>query len=84
MQIDRDNPYEGKVQFFWGVGKPIIHEDSVYMGLAKVGSFGDGFMASSEGIFVKSSNILTESSPERIEWETLPDGDRGQERFWVK
>lgn len=77
MQIDRDNPYEGKVQFFWGVGKPIIHEDSVYMGLAKVGSFGDGFMASSEGIFVKSSNILTELSPERIEWETLPDGDQG-------
>jgi hypothetical protein len=77
MQIDYDNPYEGELQFFWGVGKPIIHEGSVYMGLAKVGSFGEGFMASSEGIFVKSVNLLSEQDPTRIEWETLPDGQRG-------
>lgn len=77
MQIDRDNPYGGKVQFFWGVGKPIIHEGAVYMGLAKVGRFGVGFMAVSEGIFLKSDNLLTEDDPANIRWETLPDGERG-------
>jgi hypothetical protein len=77
MQIDRDNPYGGKVQFFWGVGKPVIHAEAVYIGLAKVGSFGVGFMASSEGIFLKSTNILTETNPELVVWETLPDGEQG-------
>ncbi|WP_165452305.1 sialidase family protein [Paenibacillus thalictri] len=77
MQIDRDNPYGGAVQYFWGVGKPIVHEGAVYMGLAKVGRFGDGFMATSEGIFLKSANILTESDPARIKWETLPEGESG-------
>lgn len=77
MAIDRNNPYGGEPQFFWGVGKPIIHQGAVYMGLAKVGSFGEGFMASSEGFFMKSINILTERDASRLEWETLPDGDYG-------
>ncbi|THF73596.1 exo-alpha-sialidase [Cohnella fermenti] len=77
MEIDRRNPYRGSVQFFWGVGKPCIHENDVYIGLAKVGGFGVGFMTSSEGVFLKSNNLLHESDPERIKWETLPDGDRG-------
>lgn len=77
MKIDRDNPYGGEIQFFWGVGKPIVHEGAVYMGLAKVGSFGEGFMASSEGIVMKSVNIWSEADPANIEWETLPDGDAG-------
>lgn len=75
--IDRRNPYGGELRFFWGVGKPIIHNGSVYVGFAKVGRFGDGFMAESEGYFLCSSNILTEDDPESIEWETLPDGDVG-------
>lgn len=76
-KIDRDNPYGGKVQFFWGVGKPIVHGNAAYFGFAKVGSFGLPFMESSEGWFIKSTNILTERDPDRIEWELLPDGDVG-------
>lgn len=26
---------------------------------------------------LKSSNILTENDPEKIKWETLPDGNKG-------
>jgi hypothetical protein len=77
FEIDRNNPYRGDVQFFWSVCKPVVHKGSLYIGLAKVGSFGDGFMESSEGAFVRSDNLLTEQDPSLIRWETLPDGDVG-------
>lgn len=77
MEIDRENAYGGDVQFFWNVGKPFIHEGAAYVSLHKVGGFGHGFFTSSEGVLLKSENILTESDPEKIEWITLPDGDQG-------
>jgi len=77
MRVDLENPYEGKVMFFWGVGKPCITSRGVYIGMAKVGRFGHGFMTCSEGVFIHSDNILTESDPAKIHWETLPDGDEG-------
>lgn len=77
FDIDRRNPYGGEVRFFWGVGKPIVAEGSVLMGLAKVGRFGHGFMSESEGFFVRSDNLATEPDPARVEWLTLPDGEVG-------
>ncbi len=77
MKIDRENPYKGEVQFFWGVGKPIIHEGSVYFGFNKIGRFGAGFIEISQCCFLKSDNILTVTDPEKIRWDTLPDGDSG-------
>ncbi|HEY3331001.1 MAG TPA: exo-alpha-sialidase [Capsulimonadaceae bacterium] len=77
FEIDRNNPYQGKVRFFWGVSKPLTEAGNVYIGLHKVGSFGEGFMASSEGCFLVSDNILTESNPASLRWATLPDGDVG-------
>jgi hypothetical protein len=77
FKCDLDNPYGGNVVFFWGVSKPIIHEGVAYFGFAKVGRFGDGFMACDEGAFMKSDNILSERDPDKINWETLPDGDVG-------
>ena len=43
----------------------------------KVGALGIGFFAQSEGAFIASSNILTESDPEKVCFETRPDGDHG-------
>ncbi len=77
FEIDRENPYQGTVRFFWGVGKPIIHAGAMYFGFAKVGRLGAGFMESSEGCLIKSDNILTEPDPEKLHWETLPAGDIG-------
>lgn len=77
FKIDYNNPYGGKIQFFWGVGKPMLHQGCMYMGFAKVGRFGEGFMAIDEGAFLKSDNILLEKDPEKIRWETLPQGDEG-------
>jgi len=75
--IDRRNPYQGKVRFFWGVGKPIAHKGAMCLGFAKIGSFGKGFIAESESWFLKSDNILTEQDPDKLRWVTLPQGDVG-------
>jgi len=77
MEIDRINPYEGRVWFFWGVGKPIVAAGAMILGFSKVGRFGHGFMVTSEGCFLRSDNITTEREPDKLRWETLPDGDHG-------
>jgi len=76
-KIDRANPYQGKVRFFWGVGKPIRHKGALYLGFAKVGSFGKGFLAETESWFLRCENIETERDPAKLKWETLPSGDEG-------
>jgi hypothetical protein len=76
--IDRANLYGGTLRFFWGVGKPVTLPDgAVVLGAAKVGNFGEGFMATSEGFFLRSDNLLVERDPTLVRWETLPAGDVG-------
>lgn len=77
FEIDRQNTYGGKVQFFWGVGKPFTHKGKAYVVASKVGGFGPGFFTRNEGVLFASPNLLTEHDPAKHEWETLPDGDRG-------
>ncbi len=78
MAIDRHNAYGGRVKFFWGVGKPIVHDGTAFFGFSKVGGFGgEGFFTSSQACFMRSDNILTEPDPQKIKWETLPQGDHG-------
>ena len=77
MDIDRKNPLGGRVRFFWNVGKPFIHNGEAYVSMHKVGGFGEGFFTRSEGVLLKSPNLLCEPDPSKILWETLPDGDFG-------
>ncbi|NQZ70921.1 MAG: exo-alpha-sialidase, partial [Lentisphaeria bacterium] len=77
FEIDRNNIYNGKVIFFWGVGKPFIHNDAAYVCATKVGGFGWGFFDTDEGALFRSENLLTEHDPAQHNWETLPDGDVG-------
>jgi hypothetical protein len=75
---DRNNVYGGKVRFFWNVGRPCIRANGeALIPLIKVGAVGEGFFAQSEGAFILSSNLLTESDPEKIVFQTLPDGEHG-------
>jgi hypothetical protein len=74
---DRNNVYGGSLRFFWNVGRPLIHGDAALLVLHKVGAMGAGFFAQSEGVFLKSRNILTERDPAKITFETLPDGEVG-------
>jgi hypothetical protein len=77
FEIDRKNPYQGKIKFFWTVGKAFAYKGAGYVPLHKVGGFGDGFFTSSEGVLLRSANIMTEKDATKITWETLPDGDIG-------
>jgi hypothetical protein len=78
MRIDRENAYNGKVLYFWGVGKPITTRYGATFGFAKVGKWGSpGAMVTSQGCFMQSPNILTEPDPRKIEWKLLPEGDEG-------
>lgn len=75
--VDRRNVYGGKVRFFWGVGKPLLAGQAMYLGFSKVGRFGEGFIEESESWLLKCTNILAETDPAALKWETLPDGDKG-------
>lgn len=77
-RVDRENVYGGAVRFFWHVGRPLILNGAAFVTLHKVGSFERrGFMNNSEGWFLRSPNLLTETDPEKVVWETLPEGDIG-------
>jgi hypothetical protein len=71
---DRTNDWKGKVQLFWGIGKPIIVGPSVYFGFTKLGRY---MLENGEGWFFRSDNILTERDPDKVEWQMLPDGEHG-------
>ncbi len=77
FEIDRKNPYGGKLKFFWTVGKAFTYKGAGYVPLHKVGGFGEGFFTSSEGVLLRSANILTERDPEKVRWETWPTGEIG-------
>ncbi|MBL8992545.1 MAG: exo-alpha-sialidase, partial [Spirochaetia bacterium] len=78
FECDRNNVYGGKLRFFWNVGRPIVtKKNESILVLHKVGAMGKGFFAQSEGAFLKSPNLFTENDPEKITFETLPDGDIG-------
>jgi hypothetical protein len=77
FEIDRQNPYQGAVQYFWNVGKPFVHEGTAYVSVHKVGGLGEGFFTRSEGVLLRSEDLLTERDPAQIAWETLPDGEWG-------
>lgn len=77
FEIDLKNPYQGKIKFFWTVGRAFAHRGAAYVPLHKVGGFGEGFFTSSEGVLLRSSNLLTERDASRIVWGTWPEGMKG-------
>lgn len=77
FEIDRNNVYQGKIRFFWNVGKAFAYNKSAYVPLHKVGGFGEGFFTSNEGALLESKNLFTVKDPAKAKWVTLPDGDIG-------
>lgn len=71
---DRGNEFEGKVQYFWGIGKPITHEGTAWFAFTKLARY---FLEGGEGWFYRSDNVLTEKDPAKVTWELLPEGDHG-------
>lgn len=77
FEIDRQNVYGGKVQFFWSISKPIELDGRVFMGMGKVGNFGKGFMHNSEGCVLRSDTLQGADDAASIDWKTLPEGEIG-------
>lgn len=77
MAIDRDNADGGQLRYFWNVGKPFVHDGAAFVSLHKVGGFGEGFFTRSEGVLLRSPDLLQVSDPADATWETLPEGDCG-------
>lgn len=72
--IDFINPFNGEVQLFWGVSKPITVGNSMYFAFTKMGVHPQDL---GEGWFYKSDNINIERDPEKLNWIQLPNGDEG-------
>jgi hypothetical protein len=71
---DRSNDWRGQVQILWGVCEPVVSRGSVYFAFTKLGRY---MLEDGEGCFFRSDNILAEPDVAKIEWQMLPDGDRG-------
>ena len=72
--VDRTNTFDGRVQIFWGIGKPITFDGTMMFAFSKCGKY---LIDRSEGWFYRSDNILTEPDVAKIQWQLLPDGDVG-------
>jgi len=79
-KIDYDNFSNGSYQFFWSVAKPVVTDKAAYITYSKLlvdNPEAKGFHRRAEGFILKSSNLLTESDPEKIRWDLLPEGEIG-------
>lgn len=73
-EVDRTNTFGGRIQMFWGIGKPIAAGNSAILAFTKCGKY---LIDRGEGWFYRSDNILTETDPEKLDWQLLPDGEVG-------
>ncbi len=71
---DRRNDWNGNVQLFWGISKPIVVGDSALLAFTKLGKH---LLENGEGWFFRSDNILTELDPSKLHFEMLPSGEHG-------
>ncbi|MFO7906956.1 MAG: sialidase family protein [Planctomycetota bacterium] len=71
---DRNNNWRGKVQIFWGIDKPEIHDGVATFAFTKLGRY---MLKEGEGWLYRSDNILTERDVEKLRWDLLPPGEHG-------
>ena len=76
---DFENEWKGKYQNFWSIDKPSVIGGAVVIGMTRMGLFHGE--RSEVGWVLRSKNVLTERDPAKIQWDNLPDGDRG---IWTK
>lgn len=71
---DITNDWGGKVQIFWGIGKPIDFEEGMMLSFTKIGKY---MLEYSEGWLFNCPNINQEKNPKKLKWKMLPDSDSG-------
>lgn len=72
-KVDFSNNWQGEVQMFWTIHKPIVTRDNNFiLCISKIGKYE---IENTEGWIIKSSNIESEKNPSNINWELLPNGE---------
>ena len=71
---DRANQWKGRVQDFWGIDQPNTAEGTAVFAFTRLGQY---MLGNGEGWLYRSRNVLSEPDADRMEWELLPEGDRG-------
>lgn len=71
---DRANPWGGELMLFWGIDKPKVWNGKVRFAFTKLGRY---FLENGEGWMLESDNLLTERNPDKLRFETLPEGEHG-------
>ena len=72
---DLNNDWNGKVQIFWGIGKPIdLGRRGMMFAFTKLGRY---MLEDGEGWFIRCDNIHRERDPEKLRWINLPEGQHG-------
>lgn len=68
--VDYINPFNGDVQLFWGISKPVIQDGIVYFAFTKMAIHPQDM---GEGFLYKSENLDYEKDVNKIVWELLPE-----------
>lgn len=71
---DLTNDWDGKVQMFWGVGKPVDLHEGMILAFTKINRY---LLDNTEGWFFRCDNINTEHDVRKLNWIMLPEGDTG-------
>lgn len=72
--VDLNNDWNGEVQIFWGIGKPIDFDGGMLLSFTKIGKY---MLEYSEGWLLHCKNINREKDPGKLDWELLPEADGG-------
>ncbi len=72
--VDLENDWNGKVQLFWGIDKPITIGNDMIFAFTRLKKYLHDL---GEGWFFRSNNILTEKDPNKINWQLLPETPQG-------
>ena len=65
------------IQMFWGIDKPKIADGTLYFAFTKLGRY---FLEEGEGWLFASSNFLSVTDPNDVQWQVRPVGDHGIRR----
>jgi hypothetical protein len=72
--VDLNNQWNGDVQIFWGIGKPIDFEGGMMLAFTKIGQY---MLEYSEGWLLHCKNINKQKNPKKLTFELLPETDTG-------
>jgi len=72
--VDINNQWNGEVQIFWGVGKPIDFNGGMMLAFTKIGKY---MLEYSEGWLIYCKNINREKNPIKLKFKLLPKTDTG-------